>query len=496
MGFLLQAGTRVLTSVLALMWTRLLLESMGAPLYGLFLTFLSIASLGSLGDLGLGGAISLKTSQLLAEGRKDELQRLLANARSLFCVLAILVAMVFVLGSPWLPAALRFEPVPGAGSLPLLFACGAIGAGFTVLNSYIANVNYSCGNLLWSILPAFLILHASLAGHWLLARQGCPLWMQSLPYFAATATLFGMWWICLRLSHPSLAEVRPFRLEYQFLRALVGQSFWVYFYSLGGSIFAVTDRLLVNAGFGAATVPAYTVNYKLCELSLFVIGTATYVSMPKIAQWMLAPAEAGHVRARTEVTKLARFQALLGAAAALAYLFLNDWFITLWLGAAYRMPLGLQAAFAASLAVSAAGHASLDLTARSGPRGLHYGAIVVVIAAVLNLGLSLVAVRLDRIAGIAWATVVAQSVLTLVCGWYSSGFLGLSWKSSVLKNWGCCLLLVGLAWLVRSLCPLNSPIHLVVALASCSLFFLGVVRVIGVTWRDLHRELAVLRGLF
>lgn len=496
LGFLLQAGTRVLTAILSLIWTKWLLGAMGTPLYGLFVSFNAIASLGSLGDLGLGGAISLKTSELLAEGKEAALQKFLANARGLFVLLSSAVALAFLLGSSWLPQALRFESVPGAGSIPLLFACGAIGASFIVLNSYIANVNYACGNLMWSVVPAFLILQASLAGHWLLARQGSPLWIQSLPYFAATAALHGMWWCYLRVSHPGLAEVRPLRFDGRTLGPLVRQSFWVYFYCLGGSICAVTDRLLVNASFGAAAVPAYTLNYKLCELSLFVIGAASYASMPKIALWVLSAEETLRARARTEITKLGKFQTLFGASAALAYLFINDWFVTLWLGADFLVPLNLQVAFAANLAVTACGYAGFELTARSGPHGLRYGALTVGVAAVLNLGLSLVAVRFGHAAGIAWATVVAQSVLILACGRYSYRFLGLSWKNLVLRNWVCCLLLVGLVWLVRWQFPLNSPAHLAVALVTSAILIRGLMYGIGFRLRDLHNEMAVVRSLF
>ncbi len=69
LGFILQLVCRVLTSLLALLWARLLLGAMGKAVYGLFLSYQAVASLGVLGDLGLGGVVSIQTGRLLGQGK-------------------------------------------------------------------------------------------------------------------------------------------------------------------------------------------------------------------------------------------------------------------------------------------------------------------------------------------------------------------------------------------------------------------------------------------
>src|SRR6185436_3281976 len=127
-------------------WTRLLVRTMGDSLYGLFVSFQSLASLGGLGDLGIGGVVSLQVGRHLGQGTHGELKSFLASARAVFLSLTF---MALVLGSalaPWLPGWLGFDQgVRNAGSLPLLFAFGAVSAALLILSSYISSVSYAVG---------------------------------------------------------------------------------------------------------------------------------------------------------------------------------------------------------------------------------------------------------------------------------------------------------------------------------------------------------------
>src|SRR5262245_38950084 len=136
LGLLLQVSTRVLTSILALFWTRALLHLMGPTIYGLFMSFQSIAALGGLGDFGMGGAIGVRTGQYLGTGEHERLDAFLASARMLFLSLALVGLVLFVGLSPWLPAIFGFQEHAGSGSLPALFAVGGLSVALLVLNSY------------------------------------------------------------------------------------------------------------------------------------------------------------------------------------------------------------------------------------------------------------------------------------------------------------------------------------------------------------------------
>ena len=195
MGFVLQIICRVLTSVFSLVWTPLLLGSMGKALNGIFLSFQSLASLGGLGDLGMGGLVNVQTSRLLGQDKEPELRAFLAAVRALFLVMTVVAGVVYLAVSPSVFSWLKFESVATLVPITGLAIVGALAAALLILNSYISNLNYGVGNVFWPVIPAFLILQLGIFGHCILARQHCPLWLQYVPYVVSALFTFAMgWW--------------------------------------------------------------------------------------------------------------------------------------------------------------------------------------------------------------------------------------------------------------------------------------------------------------
>jgi O-antigen/teichoic acid export membrane protein len=236
-------------------------------------------------------------------------------------------------------------------------------------------------------------------------------------------------------------------------------------------------------------------NSKLCELAYFVVNSACVASLPKITQWLASPEAAIRGRALREAERLNKFQTLLGCSAALVYLAVNDWFIGLWLGRSLHAPLPWQAAFAANLAVTSGGLAGFELAARCCDGGIRVGGITVSATALLNLGLSLVAMKLGSILGIALATVVTQSVLTLGLGWYACRHMKTSWWRLSLRNWFLAMGAAGLGIVLRIYLPVSSALTAAVAAAVCLAAMLLVAFLLGIRISDLREELAILRGM-
>lgn len=495
LGFVLQIFCRVLLSLCSLIWTPLLLGSMGLKLTGLFSNFQSVVSLGGLGDLGIGGVVNIQTSRLLGGGDESQLRSFLASVRALFFVLGLLVMFAFLILSPWLPELLSFAPVPGSGSFKLLFALGAVSAGLLIFNSYIANLNYGCGNLTLSLVPTFLLIQFSFLGHWLLAREGFPLWAQYLPYLLASFSGLLLGWVYIRFSHPTLAHFFPLVFDWKNIRSLFGKTFWLYFYFVAAQIYTTTDRLLITAGFGAERVPPYLNNYKLCELALFVVVSASLVSMPKITQWMASPDAAVRERSVREIERLNKFQTFLGCTGALVYLAVNDIFMRIWLGPALQVPILWQVAFAAQLSVSAAGYVGLDLAARCSDKGIRIGGIAIILSALLNLGLSYAAMKLGSILGIAVATVFAQSCLVLGLGRFTFGELKMSWWKFSFKPWLLAVAAVAFGFGVKSFIPFDSLRNVTLVLIIYSAAFLVIARVLNISATDVRHEFILVWGL-
>jgi O-antigen/teichoic acid export membrane protein len=485
----------VVGSVLALVWTRLLLRAMGDHLNGLFLAFQAVTSLGGLGDLGMGGAVALRSGQLLGQGDESRLRVFLANARALFMTLAFGVFALMIVLSPWLPGILDFKNLPGAGSLHALFIAGAAGIGLLIINSYFQNLNHAHGTVVWPILPALILTQVALATHWGLARAGLPLWVQYLPYLGIAAAGVLLAKAMLDWSHPWLGKITPLRFGWSEWRSLLSSSGWVYLCSLGSILYMTTGRMVINAGFGPEIIPAYQYNYKLCELAVVLGSTASFVGMPRITQWLASANTAERARAVSEVQRLNQFQVVLGCAASLAYLAINDFFITVWLGPNYRVPFAWQTAFAVTLAVTTAGDAGVQVSGRCGARGLRAAGIAIGGAGILNLFLAIVSAKLGSITGIAWSAALSQSALGIVLGCYTSRYLGIPGRVWVAKSWLLPLGVVSAAGLLKHWLPGQSFAHISLLMGCYALLLLGACAFVGVTREMLRAELAIIRNM-
>jgi O-antigen/teichoic acid export membrane protein len=503
LGFLLQIFCRVGFSLFSFLWTPLLLGSMGASLNGLFLNFQKWASLGSLGDLGMGGMVSIRTSRLMGQDKQDGLKNFLAAARGIFLVMAVLAATVFCIVSPGLFRLLKFDGNPQTGLLPVLSLVGGAAVALVVLNSYINNLNYGCGNVVWPVVPTFVILQLAVLGHWLLARQHAVLWAQYIPYVCAAGLIQAMGWWYVKKSHPSLGTLRPFQFDRRQFVDLFGNSFWIYLGSIGSGIWVTTDLFLITARFGPQTVPAYLYNQRLAELAAFIAVSAGVASTPKITQWLASSETAARERGLQELARLGRFQTFLGCCATLVYLSVNDWFMRVWLGKEFQVPLLWQAAFATSLAVIGTGYAPGEMASRCCDGGIRVAGIASLLSALLNFGLSLVAMELspvigmtNSIFGIALATVIAQSSQLLFLGRFTARQLKISWWRLHGKNWLLALGTAAFGISMRAVIPPSDAMHIFLLAMIQLAAFLIIARVVGIGLKDLRQEMEIFRAMF
>ena len=601
---MLQLGTRVLTSLLALVWTKLLLRAMGNTLNGLFVSFQSAAQLGGVGDLGMGGAINIQTGQYLGKADQEELQRFLASARAIFLTLALAASAGFLVLMPRFATPLGFLPVPagvrvncvvtnqgtggasgywtdgiyaatnatfdtnatlvgsmgqkhavgpggsytwttivnftnepghkyslfvvvddrsirapayekaditsesdlvpvsvkttgsapGSGPLFPLFAAGAVAVGVLVLLSYVNNLNYGCGTITWPIIPIFVLLQCTLFAHWMLARHGFPLSVQYLPYVITAVLNLLLGWFYLRASFPGLARIVPLVFKWRIAASLFEKSFWMYLSNLGNLVYVGTSSVVIQAWFGSGRVPLYRYNYKVCELAVFMILSASFVVVPKFTQWLADPSPGAREKVLTNLRRLNQFQTLAGCLGALAYLAINDFFMTHWLGADMRAPLLWQAAFALNLAVTTSGDAATQAASRCGSNGIRVTGVVIGVTALVNIALSITAARLGRMGGVALAAGVAQSLLSLGLGLYVCRYLKIAWLPWALRTLLLPVAVVCIAAAIRMHLSLDSVSHVLFLGGSYAALGLLMALVLGINAQFIREELAFVRS--
>jgi len=414
LAFLLRLVVMFPSALLSLWWARALLHAMGANNYGLFMTFQGVIGLAALGDLGMGGALVIRTSRLLANNQIDELHRLHATARVLFLGFAAVGFTLIIFSSPWLPSLFRFVETPASGSLSALFIAGGFYALFVFLSGYYQTTLYAIGTVSWPVLPPILVFHLGSAFQLLCAIYYAPLWLQLVPTVVLAAGCLLLYRQMVHATHPDLSGPFPLKFEPSYSKALLQSSFWAYLLSISYYIYITTDRLMVNAGFGASEVTPYLLNFKLSDLALTIIMGIGYVSLPKVAVRILSPDSGEKREGCASAEKLRKIQIFLGCAAGIFYLTVNDAFIRWWFGTDTAVSLNLQMAFAFTLVVIVSTDVTIQLWIRLSEASLQKAAIAAIVCALINLGLSYVAMSVGWIAGVAWATWVARAIFGLL----------------------------------------------------------------------------------
>ena len=118
------------------------------------------------------------------------------------------------------------------------------------------------------------------------------------------------------------------------------------------------------------------------------------------------------------------------------------------------------------------------------------------VMALLNLGLSLIAMRLGSIFGMALAGVVSTSAALLGLGWYSCRQIKMSWWRLSLRNWLLALAVIALGVGLRIWLPVHSVLTACVTAGICLLTVLVVAFLLGIRPKDVREEMIILRGMF
>src|SRR5262249_54445867 len=154
-----------------------------------------------------------------------------------------------------------------------------------------------------------------------------------------------------------------------------------------------------------------------------------------------------------------------------------------------------QVAFACNLAVTAGGDAGTQVGTRCGENGLKATGLAVGLTGLLNLGLSILSVKLGSVTGVAVATVIAQSLLGLVLGWRTCRHLELPAANWALRSTFLPLSGVLAAGAIRYYLPGDSILRTCLLLGVFGALWLGILAVSGVSYQMIRAELNQLKAI-
>ncbi len=133
---------------------------------------------------------------------------------------------------------------------------------------------------------------------------------------------------------------------------------------------------------------------------------------------------------------------------------------------------------------------------RSGKHGMRVGGIVIGLTGLLNLGLSLLAMVNGSLAGIAMATVAAQTILNLASSFYACRHLQERWLPWAVR--GCLLPFAGvlLAGWLRAKLPFDSAQNVALLLTAYFAMALAGAWALGLNAAFIREELAIVKNFF
>lgn len=202
-------------------------------------------------------------------------------------------------------------------------------------------------------------------------------------------------------------------------RHLLGFSLPVFVTGVSWTVVAGTDSIVVSARLGLAAAALFAVSYRIPSQLVSLVNLGTDVTMPGLTSVMVA--ESIPRRARVYAELLCIVGLFSGVCAAGVLVWLRQ-FIRLWLGSDHAVGLPLIVIMAYLVAHHPVQHVlAVVLTAA---RDVRKFAVVTLVEAGTNLGLSLLAVGFLGLPGVLYATATA--------GWINIGY-GL-WKSARLTG--------------------------------------------------------------
>ncbi len=400
-------GAGFMANLLVVRWS---LGLLGESRFGAWLTLSSAVAYLGVADLGLANALVNAAAAARAAGETARLRTVYATGVAVLSLLGAAATALFMPVAGWAPVARWFSLDPtfapelrqALAVLVLLVAARLPGSAVLAVQSGIQELHRA---RLWqavgSILQgggAFLVvqLHGGMPGL-AAAVAGGPLVAQ---LFAAAD---------LRVRHTAL-RLDHAAVSLREARSLARPGMALFLQQVSALVILNTDNLVIAARLGAASVPAYAIPFQIASWTSMVVTAAASSAWPVLADL--------HARGDREGLR-ALFVSLLRAAVAIAVgagvvvvVFAED-LARLWLGADTPLAwpvLWIMTIYALSYIEEMVSVLVLNATGRAAE-----AVRMALVAATLNLALSLALARPLGVVGVGLGTLVAAVMTT---GWF------------------------------------------------------------------------------
>jgi O-antigen/teichoic acid export membrane protein len=411
--------------------TPLVIRSLGPVAYGVWILAVSTVSYLNLLDLGLRSAIVRFVCAADAQGKIDDVKKVVGTALWLRLLIAVAVVALSVILSLAFPHMFKVPHDLGRAAQITVLLC-ALGVAITLMSSVFNGVLASMQrfDLLSSITVIQTVIKAS--GVILILRSGRGL--VSLAYWefvvVAVTGLITVG-VAFKIYPPCRVGVSR-RPDTATLKMLWSHSVITFIWSIAAQIILYTDNVVIGAFLGVGLVAYYAIGGSLVLYSSQVVSALSTTFVP-MASRLDASGNTGKLR--TLLLRGCQASLAIMFPISLSLFFRGKTFIGLWMGQQYSQTAGtvLQILLISQF-FSAAGSTPSSLMMAIGKH--KPVAIAASISAALNLFLSIVLIKTVGLYGVAWGTSIATTIVQLSF-WprYARKVLGVPIRTYVWNCW-------------------------------------------------------------
>jgi O-antigen/teichoic acid export membrane protein len=378
--------------------------------YGLWMTIISLTAMVGFLDLGIGSGLIGAIASAQARDDREEVRRYVSAASCLLSVICAIFLSLFALGYPWLPwqTLLNVKDVSaahdGAMAAAALVTCFALGLPLSVVGRIHAGFQEGFEAALWGAAGSVV----SLVGVVLMIalREGLP----SLVAASAAGPLLAALGngVFLYFRRPWLRP-RVNCITGYAVRRVFQQGMLFFVLQLGGVIAYRSDNYVINQVLGPEQVTQYTVPFYLFSLAPLLLNLALAPLWPAYAD-AAARGDANWVR--HTLSRSIKLAMLVAGLPALILVLFGVHIIHLWVGDKVIPTFQLLLALGLLSVILAVSNALAMFM-----NGLNVLGLQVIggsIMAITNIGLKILLAERIGVSGVAYATVVAQTLCVLI----------------------------------------------------------------------------------
>jgi len=403
-------------------------HNLGDTAYGVWVLLGSLVGYLGLLDLGVRGAVTRYVAHFHATGDHDQSTRIASSGITLFVVSAF-VAVLISLGAAVLVTQLFNVPAELVHEARTVILLG----GLTIAASLIGGVyggivigleRFDLDSTLEIVLTAFRAVAIVIA-----LRFGFGLVALAVIHLAASAFRALAAGMISRHLYPQLRI--GFRAQWEHVRMLLSFSIFSSLIQLSGILIYYTDYVVIGIFLPVELVTFYAIAANLTDYARQVVGSLTRIVTPRAST---VQASGGDAAVHDVVLSVARTATLITLPIALTFWLRGQSFIALWMGPAYAPQSG-QVLSLLAIMVWFGGARSASAAAILGVNKHRLLALVFIIEAVCNLGLSVVLIKPFGLMGVALGTVIPNILVSLALPWYLHYALGVPPHAFYRRAW-------------------------------------------------------------